>query len=57
MKRGVDKLGSQAEVQDFGDSESWQYNNIAFDSATRRPVRELTVWFENGTVDDMRASF
>jgi hypothetical protein len=57
MSRVVAKLGSPAEVQDFGGSESWQYNNVAFDPVTKRPVRELTVWFEAGTVDDIRASF
>jgi hypothetical protein len=50
-------LGSPAEVENFGDSESWRYSNVAYDSTTHRMVRDMTVWFENGNVDDIRASF
>jgi hypothetical protein len=50
-------LGSPAQVKSFGDSESWRYSNLAYDSTTHRVVRDMTVWFENGKVDDIRASF
>jgi hypothetical protein len=57
MTEVASMLGNPSQVENFGDSESWQYPNIAYDSTTQRLVRDMTVWFENGKVDDIRASF
>jgi hypothetical protein len=51
------KLGRPERVETFGRTESWAYANAAYDSASSRMVREMTVWFENGVVDETRASY
>lgn len=57
MHEVVDRLGSPSRVTSFGGGESWRYADAAYDRETKRPVNELTVWFEDGIVDEVRASF
>lgn len=50
-------LGKPNQVEGFGQVESWSYLNAAYDPATERVVRQMTVWFLKGVVDETRASF
>jgi hypothetical protein len=50
-------LGKPGRVYSTGSSESWDYSDIAFDSASGRTVRNLEIWFRKGVVDYMTASF
>lgn len=50
-------LGKPARVEGFGQAEAWSYVNAANDPATGRVVRQMTVWFLKGVVDETRASF
>ncbi|MEO6739519.1 MAG: hypothetical protein ABIP20_04655 [Chthoniobacteraceae bacterium] len=50
-------LGKPAEVYTSGSTESWDYANIAYDSASGRTVRRLEVWFAKGVVDYITAFF
>lgn len=50
-------LGKPAKVYYSGTTESWEYANVAYDPVSRRPVRNLEIWFRNGVVDYMNTSF
>jgi hypothetical protein len=57
MRDVTARLGKPAKVFASGASESWDYLDVAYDSASGRTVRRLEVWFKNGTVAYMNASF
>jgi hypothetical protein len=50
-------LGKPAKVFTSGSSESWDYANAAYDSVSGSTVRKLEIWFRNGVVEYMNASF
>jgi hypothetical protein len=50
-------LGKPSEVYSTGPTESWDYINVAYDSASGRTVRILEVWFSKGVVDYVKAIF
>jgi hypothetical protein len=57
MQQVVSLLGRPAQVYKTGDRESWDYQDVAYDSVTNRTVERLNLWFINGVVDDVQASF
>ena len=57
MSQVASRLGQPDSVASFTSSESWQYDDRAFDPISKRTVERLTVWFEKGVVEDVRASF
>jgi hypothetical protein len=50
-------LGKPSAVYTLGPSESWEYSDIAYDSASGRTVRRLEIFFSNGVVDYLKAVF
>jgi hypothetical protein len=50
-------LGKPAKVYSMGATESWDYANIAFDPVSGRTVRNLEIWFRDGLVAYMNASY
>ncbi|MEQ1861369.1 MAG: hypothetical protein ABMA13_15710 [Chthoniobacteraceae bacterium] len=50
-------LGKPAKVFTTGTSESWDYVNVAYDSASGRTVRTLEIWLRGGVVEYMNASY
>ncbi len=53
----VARLGKPGRVYSTGSSDSWDYANIAYDPVSGRTVRNLEIWFRNGMVEYMKASF
>ncbi len=50
-------LGKPAKVYSLGSTEAWDYPNAAYDPVSGRTVRKLEIWFRNGTVAYMNATF
>ena len=50
-------LGKPAKVYTSGSSESWDYADAAFDPDSGRTVRNLTIWFHDGVVAYLSASY
>ncbi len=57
MSAVVALLGKPASVYTSATTESWDYNNVAYDSASGRTVRNLAIWFRKGVVERMNATF
>jgi hypothetical protein len=57
MSEVTARLGRPDKVENFGRNESWSYFNAAHDPVSKRQVRQMTVWFAKGVVDEIRASY
>ena len=50
-------LGKPAHVYTIGSSESWEYDNAAYDPVTSVSIRRLVIWFRDGREEYMNATF